>query len=178
MDQLYRRLKPLANVYIILLSWFLMVVNFYLCLKPMYDYAASAGLKTTPTILDTMTYYTPDEGYQALTNLREGGRQAYRLANYFDFILPILLFLALSLPNVAMEKRSKHIIAPFLYMISDYMENLAQKYVLDIYPKRNDFIMTLACYFGIMKFITLFGSALIMVINGLKWMFQSKQKIK
>ena len=115
------------------------------------DYATAAGLKTTPTVLDGMNYYTPDEGYQALSSLGDNGRNAYRLANYADFVLPILLFLSLSLPNVALGKRCHYVIGPLIYMISDYIENIFEKYVLEIYPKRNDLIMTLACYSGLVK---------------------------
>ncbi|CAF0747180.1 unnamed protein product [Adineta steineri] len=100
-----------------------------------------------------MNYYTPDEGYQALTRLGNDGRNAYRLSNYTDFILPFLLFLSLSLPNLALGKGSRYIISPLIYMISDYIENIAEKYVLEIYPKRNDSIMMLACYSGLIKMI-------------------------
>ncbi|CAF3698459.1 unnamed protein product [Rotaria sp. Silwood1] len=76
MEKLYRMLKPLANRYVILSIWFLTVRNFYLCLKPLQEYAASAGLNRTPVVLNTMTYYTPDEGYQALSVLGDNGRRA------------------------------------------------------------------------------------------------------
>ncbi|CAF4232306.1 unnamed protein product, partial [Adineta steineri] len=105
-----------------------------------------------------MNYYTPDEGYQALTRLGNDGRNAYRLSNYTDFILPFLLFLSLSLPNLALGKGSRYIISPLIYMISDYIENIAEKYVLEIYPKRNDSIMMLACYSGLIKMIFVCGS--------------------
>jgi hypothetical protein len=178
MEQLCRILKPLTNIYIILLSWFLAVLSFYLYMKPLLEYAKSAGLKTMPIVLDTMTYYTPDEGYQALSVLGDNGRQAFRLANYIDFVLPIPVFLSLSLPNVAMGKGCQHIIGPLIFMISDYIENISEKYVLEIYPKRNDLVMTLACYAGIIKLTTFLGSILMLIINGLKWKFQSKKKVK
>lgn len=176
MKQLYRILKPLANIYIIILSWSLTILNFYLCFKPLNEYATSAGLNKTPTILDAMTYYTPEEGYQALTVLGHNGRNAYRLTNYADFVLPVLLFLSLSLPNLAVGKGSQYIIGPLFYMISDYIENIAEKYVLEIYPKRNDSIMTIACYAGLLKWLFFYGSLLIMVINGVRWILKKKNQ--
>ncbi|CAF4593651.1 unnamed protein product [Rotaria sp. Silwood2] len=104
-----------------------------------------------PTILDTMTYYTPEEGYQTLSNLGDNGRHAYRLTNYAEFVFPVLLFLSLSLSNLAMGKRHQYIVGPFLYMIFEYVENLAEKYVLEIYPNRHDSVMKLACYAGLMN---------------------------
>lgn len=74
MEQLYRLLKPLANIYVILLSWCLSILNLYLFIKPLKEYAKSAGLDTTPIVLDAMNYYTPYEGYQALKILGENGR--------------------------------------------------------------------------------------------------------
>ena len=174
MEQLCKILNPLANVHSILLIWSLTILNFYLCAKPLLDYAAAAGLKTIPVVLDTMTYYTPDEGYQALSSLGDDGRNAYRLGNYADFVLPLCFFLSLSLPNVALGKRSHYIVAPLIYMISDYIENIFEKYVLEIYPNRNDLIMTLACYAGLVKMIFIFGSLLILIINGLKWVLKPK----
>jgi hypothetical protein len=38
-------------------------------MKPLFEYATTAGLKTIPIVLDRMTYYTPDEGCQALSIL-------------------------------------------------------------------------------------------------------------
>ncbi|UJR12864.1 hypothetical protein I4U23_017038 [Adineta vaga] len=149
--KLYRILKPFANRYCILSIWFLAIFNFYLCMKPLQEYAASIGLNGNPTILDTMTYYTPDEGYQTLSNLGDNGRRAYRLTNYAEFVFPILLFLSLSLSNLGMGKGYHYIIGPFLYMIFEYIENLAEKYVLEIYPNRHDSLMNLACYAGLVK---------------------------
>jgi hypothetical protein len=174
MEQLCKILKPLANLYIILLIWSLTILNFYLCFKPMMDYATAAGLKTIPTVLDGMNYYTPDEGYQALSSLGDNGRNAYRLVNYADFVLPLLLFLSLSLPNVALGKRCHYVIGPLIYMISDYIENIFEKYVLEIYPKRNDLIMTLACYAGLVKIVSFAVCLLLLIINGLKWVLKSK----
>ncbi|CAF3774261.1 unnamed protein product, partial [Rotaria sordida] len=96
-----------------------------------------------------MNYYTPDEGYQALTVLGDEGRNAYRLATHADVILPFLVFLSLSLTAVTLGKKYRYAIGPFIYMIADYIENIAEIYVLRIYPKRNDSIMTLACYAGL-----------------------------
>jgi hypothetical protein len=48
--------------------------------------------------------------------------------------------------------------------------------VLEIYPKRNDLIMTLACYSGLVKIVVFFGSLLILIINGLKWVLKSKNQ--
>ena len=153
------------------------------------DYATAAGLKKIPTVLDAMTYYTPDEGYQALSSLGDDGRNAYRLTNYVDFVIPLFFFLSLSLPNVALGKtRCHYVIGPLICMISDYIENIFEKYVLEIYPKRNDLIMTLACYAGLVKFASFAVSLLILIINGLKWVLkpkdpsqsksQKKQKVK
>src|SRR4051794_37808507 len=110
MEQLYKLLKPLANIYIILLSWSLVIVNFYFIVKPLTDYTTSAALPTIPIVLDTMNYYTSDEGYQVLSNLGEDGRNAYRLLNYWDFILPFLMFLSLSLSSIALGKGRYHVI--------------------------------------------------------------------
>jgi hypothetical protein len=174
MEQLCSMLKPLANKRIIFMSWALTNLNLYLFKKPLKDYAISVGLNSTPMVLDTMNYYTPDEGYEALSVLGVDGRHAYRLANYTDFILPFLLFLALSLPNVALGKRCRYVIGPLTYMISDYIENIAQKYVLEIYPQRNDTIMRLACYAGLIKLAFLSGSLLILVIHVFKWVITPK----
>ncbi len=174
-------LKPIANRYTILIAWSLTGLSFYFFFKPLLEYATSAGLNKLPTVLDAMIYYTPDDGYEALSVLGDKGRQAYRLASYIDFLLPISLFLALSLPNLAMGKANQYIIAPFLCMISDYIENLAEKYVLEIYPNRHDTVMQIACYAGLMKFFFCFLSLLIIFVNGLKYLFRStdqKQKLK
>ncbi|UJR24409.1 hypothetical protein I4U23_005786 [Adineta vaga] len=174
MEQICRTLKPFANIYTVLLMWFLTITNFYICLKPIHDYAAIAGLKSMPVILDALFYYTPDEGYQTLSILGIDGRNAYRLTNYYDFVLPIILFLSLTLPNIALGEKCYCLIAPFIYMISDYIENLAEKYVLEIYPERNDSMMTLACYAGLSKFGFLFLSVLIIIINLFKWILKEK----
>jgi hypothetical protein len=187
MEQLCRMLKPLANIYIIFSSWVLATLCLCLWFKPLIEYSRSAGLNTIPVVLDAMNYYTPDEGYQALSALGENGRNAYRLANYADFVLPLLFFLSFSLPNLALGKGCQYIIGPLIYMISEYIENIAEKYVLEIYPKRNDFVMTLACYSGLVKIIFFGISFLILIINGLQWILQlnnqsksmnQKQKVK
>jgi hypothetical protein len=172
-------LKPLANRYSVLLIWLLAVFNFYLCMKPLKEYAASIGLNGMPTILDTMTYYTPEEGYQTLSNLGDNGRHAYRLTNYAEFVFPVLLFLSLSLSNLALGKGHQYIVGPFLYMIFEYVENLAEKYVLEIYPNRNDSVMKLACYAGLMKFVFMSTSLLILIVNCLKhFLYSNNQKQK
>ena len=174
MEKLCRILKPLANIYVIIVAWLLLILNFYLYFKPLLEYAASAGLKVTPTVLDTMMYYTPDEGYQALTVLGKEGREAFRLANYIDFAIPLAIFFALSLPNVAMGKGSLHLIGPIVCSVSDYIENIAEKYVLEIYPKRNDLVMTLACYAGLVKIGSAYLSLFLLIINGLRFMCKPK----
>ena len=175
MEQLYKLLKPLANIYFILLSWSLTIVNFYFMVKPLKDYAISASLATTPIILDTMNYYTSDEGYQVLSNLGEDGRNAYRLLNYGEFVFPFLIFLSLSLSSTALGKGRYHVIAPFVYMVFEYLENIAEKYVLEIFPERNDFVMSLACYFGLVKFSAAGVALIILALNVLQW-FWKRQK--
>ncbi|UJR24411.1 hypothetical protein I4U23_005787 [Adineta vaga] len=177
-EQICRTLKPLANIYTILFIWLLAITNFYLCIKPMKDYAVIAGLKTTPVVLDALNYYTSDEGYQTLTVLGVDGRNAYRLTNYYDFVLPFFLFLSLSLPNIALDESCHCVIAPFIYMISDYIENLAEKYVLEIYPERNDLMMTLASYTGLIKISFFYISVLIVIINLIKWIIKQSKKTK
>ena len=178
MEQLCRLLKPLTNLYTILIIWVLTSLNFYLCFKPLLDYATAASLQTLPVVLDALTYYTADEGYEVLSILGDQGRQAYRLVNYADFVLPILLFLSLSLPHVAMGTNNRWIVFPLAYMLSDYMENIAEKYVLEIYPSRNDFVMTLASSIGFIKLVTFAGSILVLTINGLIWIWPSKSSNK
>jgi len=181
MKKLYYTLKPFANRYTVLIIWLLAVLNFYFCCKPLLDYGASIGSNKFPIVLDSLYYFTPDDGYEVLSNLGDQGRQAYRLLNYIDFILPISLFLSLSLPNLAMNKGPAYIIAPFLYMISDYIENLAEKYVLEIYPNRHDTIMSLACYAGLLKMFFFWSSLFILIVNGLIYQCRStdqKQKSK
>lgn len=178
MKYIYHLLKPLTNIYIIFFIWAVAICNFYLCLKPIMDYATAAGLETRPTILDELHYYTPDEGYDVLSKLGDGGRQAYRWTNYADFLLPLVLFLSLSVPHVAMKNNDRFLILPLIYMIFDYMENLAEKYVLEIYPQRNDFIMTLACYTGLIKFTSLAVSILLLIISGLLRIRQATSRNK
>lgn len=178
MKYISRQLQPLTNIYVIFFIWAVTIGSFYLCFKPLLDYAAAAGLETTPTILDGLNYYTPDEGYEVLSKLGDRGRDAYRLTNYADFILPVCLFLSLSLPHLAMKNNDRFLILPLIYMISDYMENITEKYVLEIYPKRNDFIMTLACYTGLIKIIAFAVSMLLLIINGLLWIRQSASRNK
>ncbi len=177
MEQLYNLLKPLANIYSVLLSWSLTIVNFYLVWKPLNDFAISASLPTIPIVLDTLSYYTSDEGYQVLSNLGEDGRNAYRLVNYADFVLPFLIFLSLSLSSIALGKGRYHIIAPFVYMVFDYLENIAEKYVLEIFPERNNFVMNLACYFGLVKIWAVGVALIVLIFNVLQWLWkQQKQK--
>jgi hypothetical protein len=172
MEQLYKSLKPLANLYTIILSWSLVIVNFYLMAKPLMDYAPSASLATLPIVLDTLNYYTSDEGYQVLSNLGEDGRNAYRLLNYWDCVLPFLIFFSVSLSNIALGKGRYYVIAPFATMVFDYMENIAEKYVLEIFPERNDFAMNLACYFGLAKMAAAIVSLIILAFNVLQWFWK------
>lgn len=176
MKKLCKLLKPLATKSIILLVWFLVCVNIYYFFKPLNEYTKSAGLDKIPNFLDEMNYYTPQEGYESLRALGDGGRDAYRIANYTDFVLPVLLFLALSLPMLAMEIGDFYIIPPLVYMVTDYIENCAQKYVLEIYPQRNDFVMTTACYFGLIKIITFYIGVLTLLVFGCIWMCKSKNR--
>ena len=128
----------------------------------MNEYAESVGMSTTPMVLDTMSYYTPADGYRALSVLGPGGRNAYRLLNYVDFLVPLANFLSLSLSNIALGSEGAGVTFPFLYFIADYAENLAERYVLEIYPTRNDAVMTLACYFGLIKM--LFGAISLLIL--------------
>ena len=176
MEQLYKLLKPLTNSYTVLLSWSLAIVNFYLLFKLLKDYAVSASLPSIPIVLDTMSYYTADEGYQVLSNLGDDGRNAYRLVNYGDFLFPFLLFLSLSLSSIALGKGSYHLVAPFVCMISDYLENIAEKYVLEIFPKRNDFVMNLACYLGVVKMSASIIAVLTLVLNVLQWLWKRQKR--
>lgn len=181
MKKLYTMLKPFANGYVISLMWLSTILNFYLCLKPLQEYATSAGLSRTPIVLDSMNYYTPDEGYHVLSTLGNNGRDAYRLTNYADFVLPLLLFLSLSLTNMALRKGYENFFGPFLYMISDYIENFAEKYVLEIYPQRHDYVMKLACYAGLMKIVFFSISLFILITNSFKYFFglnDQKKKLK
>ena len=172
MEQLYKLLKPSANIYCILLSWSLTIINFYIMLKPLKDYASSASLTETPVILDILNYYTPDEGYQVLSNLGEHGRNAYRLVNYGEFIFPFLISLSMGLSSIALGKGSFHLIAPFVYMIFDYLENVAEKYVLEIFTERNDFVMSLACYFGLVKILAGSAALISLALSLLQWVWR------
>ncbi|UJR12624.1 hypothetical protein I4U23_016799 [Adineta vaga] len=176
MEKLYKFLKPMANIYTILFMWSLSIVNFYFLVKPLNDYAISASLDTIPIVLDTMNYYTSEEGYQVLSNLGEDGRNAYRLVNYVDFIFPFLICLSLTLSNIALKQRYYHIIAPFVFMIFDYLENIAEKYVLEIFPGRNDFIMNLACYFGLMKMLAMSIAWINLLWNILQYFCKRQQR--
>jgi hypothetical protein len=175
MEQLYKLLKPLANIYTVLLLWSLTIVNVYFIVKPLNDYAISASLPTMPVVLATMNYYTSDEGYQVLSNLGEDGRNAYRLLNYADFVFAALIFLSWSLSNIALGKGRYHVIAPFVVMVFDYLENIAEKYVLEIFPERNDFVMNLACYFGLVKISAAGVTLMFLALNVLQW-FWKRQK--
>lgn len=175
-EQLSRALRPLANIYVIAVVWLLTGTNLYLFLKPLNDFAVLMGLSNTPVVLDSMNYYTAEQGYQALAMLGNDGRHAYRLSNYTDFVLPVLLFLALSLPSLALRQSARHLIGPLIYMISDYLENVAEKYVLELYPKRNDTVMRLACYTGVVKMISLCASLLLLVVHGLRWIFTAARQ--
>lgn len=170
MRSLARILEPLANIYVIFLCWLLSIINLKLFMIPLDNYAKEAGLLKTPDVLDVLNYYSPEEGYQALALLGEQGRHAYRLANYTDFVLPVLLFLSVGLPFIALKKSPSHLILAFLYLITDYLENLAEKYVLEIFPERNDTIMMIACYTGLTKIITIYGSLLVLLIDRLYWL--------
>ena len=176
MKAIYTLLKPLANIYCILLSWSLTIINFYVMWKTLTDYASSASLGTTPLVLDMMNYYTADEGYQVLANLGEDGRNAYRLVSYVDFIFPFLICLSLSLSSIALGKGNHHLIAPFVCMVFDYLENIAEKYVLEIFPDRNDFIMTLACYFGLVKMFASSVALLILAFSILQWFWRWQKR--
>lgn len=176
MEQLYKLLKPLANIYSILLAWSLTIVNFYLIAKPLKDYTMSASLATTPMILDTMNYYTSDEGYQVLSNLGEDGRNAYRLANYADFVLPFSMFLSFSLSNITLGKGHYHLFPSFIVMVFDSLENIAEKYVLEIFPERNDFVMNLACYFGLVKISAAGVVLMFFALNVLQWFWKRKKR--
>ena len=175
-EQLSRVLRPVSNIYGILVVWSLAGLSLYLCFKPMTDYAASIGLKSTPIVLDTVTYYTPEEGYQILSTLGEKGRNAYRWTNYADFAFPLFLALSVSLPQLALGQSARHLVPALTYLIFDYLENVAEKYVLEIYPKRNDQVMTLACYLGIVKMLAINASLLLLVIGGLGWLLTTKSQ--
>ena len=166
MEKLHRALQPFARAPIIPMVWLSAGLWFYLCLKPLFNHARTVGLNTTPAVLDALHYYTPDEGYHVLTDLGAAGRQAYRWTNYGDFAVPVLFFLSLSLAGVALRVGSTYLILPFFYMIADYAENIAEKYVLEIYPDRNDVALTMACYFGLVKFLFLYISVLIIIVYG------------
>ena len=172
MKSLERALKPFANIYVIVLCWILSVVNLNLFMKPLNDFAKATGLPKAPDVLDVYTYYTPEEGYQALATLGEQGRDAYRLANYTDFVLPILLFLSFALPYVALRKSSAYLVLALIYLIFDYIENVAEKYVLEIFPERNDTVMTLACYTGFIKIVSFVGNVVVLLIDGLRWLLK------
>jgi hypothetical protein len=172
MEELYILLKPLANIYCVLLSWSLTIINFYIMLKPLKDYASSASLTATPVILDILNYYTPDEGYQVLSNLGEDGRNAYRFVNYGEFIFPFLIALSMGLSSIALGKGCYHLIAPSVYMVFDYLENIAEKYVLEIFPERNDFVMQLACYFGLVKMLAGSVALTILALSLLQWFWR------
>ena len=181
MEKLYCLLKPFVNIYTIIIAWILAFLNLYICFKPMLDYTASAGLDARPTVLDGMAYYTPNEGYQSLTNLGPAGRDAYRWTNYADFVLPVVFFAALSLSNMALGKGSGYILSPFLYMAFDYVENIAEKSVLEIYPRRSDAVMTVACYAGLAKLLFFGVSLLTVAVNGTQRIFganPAKKKAK
>ena len=175
-EQLSRVLRPMANIYVIAVVWLLTGINLYLFMKPLNDYAVATGLANPPIVLDSMNYYTAEQGYQALTILGDGGRHAYRLSNYTDFVLPVLLSLALSLSSLALGQSARHLIGPLIYMISDYLENVAEKYVLELYPKRNDTVMRLACYAGLVKMISLCPSLFMLVVHGLKSVFTATRR--
>lgn len=168
MEKLHRTLQPFARITTISVLWLFTAFWFYLCFVPLIDYADAAGLNKVPTCLDAMHYYTPEKGYQVLTDLEAAGRQAYRWTNYADFVLPILLFLSFSLGFVAFSCRPECLILPLGYMIADYSENIAEKYVLEIYPERNDAVMTVACYLGLAKFSFFYTSLLIIIVCGSK----------
>ena len=170
MKSLARILKPFANIYVILLSWLLSVINLYLFIKPLNDYANEAGLAQAPDVLDVLNYYSPEDGYQLLFSLGEKGRHAYRLANYTDFVLPILLFLSIALPYVALRKNPSYLLLPLIYLIADYVENVAEKYVLEIFPERNDTMMSWACYTGLLKIGAFYISVFVLLLDGLRWL--------
>jgi hypothetical protein len=60
-------------------------------------------------------------------------------------------------------------------MVFDRLENIAEKYVLEIFPERNDFAMNLACYFRLVKMSAAIVALIILVFNVLQW-FWKRQK--
>lgn len=176
MEQLHTLLKPLANIYCILLAWSLTIINLYLMQKTLKDHASSASLSITPLVLDMMSYYTADEGYQVLSNLGEDGRNAYRLISYADFVFPFLICLSMGLASIALGKGNHHLIAPFVCMVFDYLENVAEKYVLEIFSARNDIVMTLACYFGLVKMFASSVALIILAFSILQWFWRWRKR--
>lgn len=180
MKKLTQKLTEYAKVSIIVPCWFFLALSAYLFWKPIYDYTYANGLDMVPDVLDSVTFYTANQGYQILIDLKSGGRDAYRLANYIDFILPIFLFLSLSLTNLVLNKTNPSVKYPFIYLVSDYLENLTEKYVLEIFPERNDFVMNLTCYLGVIKMLFFTGSSILLLLNFYRWMtdklWNSKRK--
>lgn len=127
------------------------------------------GLEQSP---DTSFYYTKEELFSMAESYGEEGRAFYinqRLT--FDFVWPIAygLFLAAGLAYFTKALTSfwakKSYLLPIVAVFIDYLENMMTATVMHRYPEETLLLGNLAGYMTSLKWLTLTGSFLLLIIG-------------
>lgn len=121
---------------------------------------------------DTSLIYSDKDLYQMAEIYGESGRDVYiKLRWTFDIIWPTLytLFLVLwtmkLLKYISINKYSRYLfIVPIVGMMLDFMENLGTTIVMFRYPLKSGIIANITPIMTFLKWITLSGSFLIIII--------------
>lgn len=121
---------------------------------------------------DTSLFYSADDLYQLAETYGQSGRAAYiKLRWTFDLIWPLVytLFLVLWIIKLSSflgpDKFSRFLfILPIIAMVFDFLENLGATIIMFRYPLESGIIANLTPIMTFLKWLTLLGSFLMIII--------------
>ena len=130
--------------------------------------------------LDTLSSYTPQKAYDLITSYGEQGRQSYAIIELtLDLAYPLITALMFSLMTLYTFKRAfpgvewaKYVaFAPFVVMLSDYLENACVVTMLLSYPRELVGMAQMANFFTVAKSI-LFPLQLLFIVGLIGWLIR------
>jgi hypothetical protein len=148
-----KKYEKLADGRVILLLLFLYLLTNFVIVPAIYPKFQT---------LDTLSSYTPHKAYDLISSYGEQGRQSYTIIELtLDLVYPLITAMMFSLMILYTFKRAfpgvewvQYVsFAPYVVMVSDYLENVFVVTMLLSYPRDLVGISQIANFFTVAKFV-------------------------
>jgi hypothetical protein len=166
-----KKYEKLADGRVILLLLFLFLLTNFVIAPAIYPKFQT---------LDTLSSYTPQKAYDLISSYGEQGRQSYAIIELtLDLAYPLITALMFSLMILYTFKRAfpgvewvRYVsFAPYVIMVSDYLENAFVVTMLLSYPRDLVGMARMANIFTVTKFI-LSPLQLLFIVGLIGWLIR------